>query len=884
MSSRRTPIVPSATVVAELAQAVRDDPGSLAFSRLGEAYLALGRPREAIEVLTRGLGLAPQDAAARVTLALAHMSLHQWKEAQAELLVVVKTERNHARAFHLLGEVLLRRADYERAKKALAHAQGLAPADADIRDMLSRAKEGRPLNPPAPIPTPAWPEGGFDGEPTVVAEDDIEKTLLELEEGSASELAAPLPPPPLGPRPRPLEAAEPAREEAPTLEKKRTRQVLERNLLETSPEVPSLRRDKTQEIDPDSLTGSDEVEALTREMRRKVLPTREGSGEDYLNELLGAVPMSPSALAEPSPTVGRSSLPIFAALFGVTFLCFAAGGLWVYLHVRARDRAVASRVTEARGLLGAASGEGLASADALLAFAVAQDQRSAVALSLLAEVRAIQLLLYGVGRREEVDLAIAAAGDRLHSATPRASGQRELALARAARTLLGVPDGGDAATRIATAEAALRDSGVGEDGVTSWMLGALRLAVLDRKGARAAFQKADAGGQGPVLARLFLADMALDEGDVDAALSGYQAVLAQARGHALALVGQTLARVEGGKGLDALEGELGQGLPSALGVRPLAWKRLVLGQLYVRRGEVSKAKVELEMAQAALLPEPRFLSYLALARLELGQVAEAESLRRRIRYAGETSEVDPLLAQVDARLLFARGLPEEAVAALGAATGARACLVRGRALLDAGKGAEAQTQLARAVELLPADPVPQAYLALARSSGGTAEGDSSLATLVELARAHALPELRLALAEARLARGQVAEARPELEAALDGHPYAYRAHWLLSDLYGKDGRAEDAEKALRAALLLSPMYVPARSALARILLRQGKGREAHAEIRVVIEAGHAGPAEVLLFAEVLAALGEKEAARQAVEKARQLGAKPEDIGKIAGSI
>src|SRR5262249_15755228 len=61
--------------------------------------------------------------------------------------------------FALLGEVLLRRNDYERAVPVLQHAQNLDPTSPAILSMLKRARASSPLDPPPPIPQPVPPRG-----------------------------------------------------------------------------------------------------------------------------------------------------------------------------------------------------------------------------------------------------------------------------------------------------------------------------------------------------------------------------------------------------------------------------------------------------------------------------------------------------------------------------------------------------------------------------------------------------------------------------------------------------------------------------------------------------------------------------------------------------
>src|SRR3954463_10081996 len=98
---------PTAQEIEELIDLVRRDPASPAFVDLGEAYLALGRPRDALEVGGYGIAAAPESLEGRVMLARAHAALHEWKEAQRELLAVVKVDRSNRSGFALLGEVLL---------------------------------------------------------------------------------------------------------------------------------------------------------------------------------------------------------------------------------------------------------------------------------------------------------------------------------------------------------------------------------------------------------------------------------------------------------------------------------------------------------------------------------------------------------------------------------------------------------------------------------------------------------------------------------------------------------------------------------------------------------------------------------------------------------
>ena len=136
---------PTADELEELIELVRRDPSSPAFVDLGEAYLSLGRPREAIDVGLEGLRRAPDNHEGRLMVARGHAALHQWKEAQAELLRIVKVDRTNRAGFTLLGEVLMRRADYERAVPVLQHAQNLDPGSPQVLNLLRLARGSLPL-------------------------------------------------------------------------------------------------------------------------------------------------------------------------------------------------------------------------------------------------------------------------------------------------------------------------------------------------------------------------------------------------------------------------------------------------------------------------------------------------------------------------------------------------------------------------------------------------------------------------------------------------------------------------------------------------------------------------------------------------------------------
>ena len=78
--------------------------------------------------------------------------LHEWKKSQVELTKIIKTDKTSVDAFTMLGEVLLRQGDRQRALPVLKHALGLDKYDPKIKVLLECAKDGRNLPPLDPLP------------------------------------------------------------------------------------------------------------------------------------------------------------------------------------------------------------------------------------------------------------------------------------------------------------------------------------------------------------------------------------------------------------------------------------------------------------------------------------------------------------------------------------------------------------------------------------------------------------------------------------------------------------------------------------------------------------------------------------------------------------
>jgi len=91
--------------------------------------------------------------------------------------------------------------------------------------------------------------------------------------------------------------------------------------------------------------------------------------------------------------------------------------------------------------------------------------------------------------------------------------------------------------------------------------------------------------------------------------------------------------------------------------------------------------------------------------------------------------------------------------------------------------------------------------------------------------------VRMLLGEALDAEGRESEATAEFEAAVKAGPEVPEAHFSLGYLYWKQKRYADAEREFRTELKGSPEHVNSLAYLGDILLRDGRGAEALADLK-----------------------------------------------------
>lgn len=565
----------------------------------------------------------------------------------------------------------------------------------------------------------------------------------------------------------------------------------------------------------------------------------------------------------------RSNRGLWVGGLALAGAAVAAGAFFLWPHTEARGWRMPEEVS---GRLVLGRPDDFRYADGQLSRA-----RESAALAALAEQRALALVEYAEGDPARVRAALAAAAQ----ADTTGAEEPTLAVANAGLVLAELgprpepPALASARTEVDRALASTR-----RDPRALYLDGVLRMRGGDREGARAALVEVDANGTGPVRAGVLLADLALDGGDPDAALAGYEAALARAPGHPRALIGRALARAE----MRDVPGEAVAGLLDELDRATRELKGAgALGARVARAALLLPLDAQAAGAELAALPADatrRQLAYAGLLRVERGDLAEAGRLRAQIGDLGDPA----LVALLDAELALERGAPEDALAAAGARSGLRGRVVRGRALLELGRVPEAQVELAAARRMAPRDARVAAFEGLARSRASGADGDAALADLGKREVSDGVG--RYCLAEAELARGDLAGAERHLREAVAG-PLAFRARTRLAQLAleSKDAhRLEGVDADLRAALEQAPDHLPARALLGRYLVAAGQPQAALTALNPLASAGRTQAADDIAMAQAYTDLGERARAKDLVRLAAHKGATPEMLRDVVKAI
>ncbi len=736
---------PTAQEIEELIDLVRRDPSSPAFIDLGEAYLSLGRPRDAVQVGNLGLEASPDNLEGRVMLARAHAALHQWKEAQGELLRVVKVDRSSRQGFALLGEVLLRRSDFERAVPVLQHAQNLDPTSPTILSMLRRARAGQPLDAPNPVPQPIPPRGETDnragiqrsrGGPTAPAQprkmppapppQQMVPTASPVGPTMALDIGrVDAPPPPRPPAPPSFPDAS-AGFSAPQGQPSSSRAP-----KQTAPPPMSV-----EGIKPRIIASAKPQNAAAASLRQSA-----AVGESYLNDLLTGGLLDVAGVRVPDPDYdlkpdrrwGRSTRRAFIFLFLVLVIGIGGGGTWYWWSEKQKSESVARLQKESKVALGSGDYNGLVESLRKLQEALDKDRGNKLTFAYYVESAGLVSLLYGeaaiptqetattpdgkdgkdapkeawVGA-EQADIAYKGITQQNDAVLPGEPGWREIVIGKAAVELSRLHTIEAAATKLAEVNKMLDDYLAKNEGDkwARWLKGRAFLAAGERRSASAAFKAASDGDDGVVVAMIDQANLYVDDGKTDEALALFKKALDKSKDHPLALVGQAIAKGEASIDVSDTIGNLNAKFTlDKLSPRVAAYRWLALAIASLSIEEYPTAIEAITKAAAGKPPgDPRFWARVAWVHYKLGRppkpgdandkgdLAAAAGARLKCVWYSKKPDPDPTVQLVDAGLLLASGLPDKVLDLAAKIEGVRPRLLRTYALLDLGKAKEAQAE------------------------------------------------------------------------------------------------------------------------------------------------------------------------------------------------
>jgi len=880
---------PTAQEIEELIDLVRRDPASPAFIDLAEAYLALGRPKDAVKVANVGLDAAPDSLEGRVILARAYHALHNWKEAQGELLRVVKVDRSNRLGFALLGEVLLRRNDYERAVPVLQHAQNLDPTSPAILSMLKRARQNQPLDPPAPLPQAMPPRG---------------ETNYGLSLDDVSSPRNPAPAPARAPQVPASSPVSPTMAITPSSDGRGDPTDFAPQPYGGWNEPPQRQKKNTAAPPPSSIEGVRPRVIGQKQQNAAADSLRKSAavGENYLNDLLTGglldvagvrVPDSDFDL-RPDRRWGRSTRRAFIFLFVVLVLGIGGGGTWYWWTEKQKSEAVARLQKESKQSIGGGDFAGLEESIKKLGEALQKDNANALTFAYVVETAGLEALLYGTDGNRVLQ-AYKAVVKNIKEDGP---GWRELVIGKSALELsrLSSPDSQAPASTLAEVRTNLDKFLKKHEGDkwAQWLKARAMLAAGERKGAMAVLKAASDGEDGVSVAMVDLADLQLDDGKFDDAIKLYDAALAKTKDHPLALLGKALARAESTVDPTAAIDDLSVKLDKNFGPRVAAWRNLATALAHQGIEDYPRADKELTSATSKPAMEPRFWARVAWAQFTRGRFADAANARGKIAWYGKgDAEDDPSVMLADAALLIASGLPDKALDLASKLEGIRPMLIRAYALLDLNKPKDAVAELDKILEKAPDNLEAQVLKEQARMMIGPDKEKADAADKLEkLARKTKSKIGRHALGMGYHLTNSPAEAKTAFEAALanineeEPNPVAYRTRTALAEIALAANDIQAAGKFLDEVLTKdNPGYFPTRIMQAKVVLKINNPDRA-LDLLAPINAEVDSPQVDLLMIEAVCA-GKKATAKQredakaAIPTLKDKIQPPEELGRVA---
>lgn len=132
---------PVTSEITELKKKLEENPDSLVFAPLADAYRKQGNLEEAFNLCKKGLEKHPNNASARVVLGRVYHGQGKVQEAAVELKRVLELDPENLMAHSLLGSIFMEKGDHQAAIEEYQKILTLNPDDDETQTALKQAIE-----------------------------------------------------------------------------------------------------------------------------------------------------------------------------------------------------------------------------------------------------------------------------------------------------------------------------------------------------------------------------------------------------------------------------------------------------------------------------------------------------------------------------------------------------------------------------------------------------------------------------------------------------------------------------------------------------------------------------------------------------------------------
>ncbi len=883
------------------------------------------RYAEALKMGIDALRTDPKNNLLSVRVAQAAVAERELRRAQNILLQLVKREER-PEYFGLLGEVLIRRGDYDRSSAILKHAIALGGGPL-VEELLevSRSRGQLPdsvtLVPGAgsksgPKLPPPFEGGGAPAPPPPRRESTAALDLSDLEMEEEAGASSPPPPAIPGPPPKPsapmfpsapapkADAVFPATLEpqaepiaTPYLKPREPsgREIIaQRSVREASVPDPLAefvaKEQGGAKVMPRLLGPDKPKDAASLPLRRAA-----AVGHHYIGELLA------SGLVE-IPSIGGmqsrtgSDVKKHKSKWGVTaerYLAFFIGlflvvgamsaGWWVY-RGKKRQAIAESRVSSALGTATDGSIKSLREAHELVNSAVKIDEERPKTILAYAEVEAAMLVLYGL--KEGVGLPTRM--KKLEGKyKPGDKGYNRWLFAASVKELVAPQS--EASNLVAQIDSLPQEE---SSSWVRWVRVQLLMRLEKWKEVESSLELATVAPETDPLLWIAKGDLLSDQGKLVAALAAYDRVLKAYPRHPLALIGYSMATNEIGvtepaETMERLTHELMKDLKRVdkeeygnLGSRGTSYREIALASTSMLSEYFSEASESLKKVSDDV--DARIRGLAILQYLRTGNRERAFELYKGLP---KWFASGPLGKRVTGAVHIENGRPLDALEVLGE-DGVADRMLRGRALMLQSKFKDAAAIFSAVADKHTMDIEFGAWKWAA--IGSHSSGEESLSELRTLARSMKSHRGRYLYASVLFQRNELGDAQRQLRRSLEDispaepAPDDARSNVLLAAVALDLEDIAEAKRYIKAAKRQNPDFAPISGIEGRLAFHGGSTATAKKRLQIVIDAGSAGIGDYVVWAKLHSS--QLSVARKALATAATMGAPNELLIEVAESI